>query len=72
MTVFWGMLPNANVSHAKQALQQQAQTWTQTGVSFQIRFGLSSAFNTHGKAVHTIYLQTTNQDSLTTYSIWNS
>ena len=48
-----------------------AQTWTQTGTSFQIQFNMASAFNTRGKGVYTIYLQTTSQNVLTTYSIWN-
>ena len=49
-----------------------AQTWTQTGTSFQIQFNIASAFNTRGKGVYTIYLQTTSQLLLTTYSLWNS
>lgn len=50
-----------------------AQTWVQTGKSFQIRFYLSQAFNAHGKGVYTLYLQTdpdVTEDFLTSYSFW--
>jgi len=49
-----------------------AQTWTQTDTSFQIQFNIASAFNTRGKGSYTIYLQTTSQTFLTTYSIWHN
>jgi len=50
-----------------------AQTWTQTGRTFQIKFDLSPAFNVHGKGVYTLYLQPDpkiTDDSLTSYSVW--
>jgi hypothetical protein len=50
-----------------------AQTWVQTSRTFQIRFNLSPAFNSHDKGVYTLYLQPdpdTTEDSLTSYSFW--
>jgi len=50
-----------------------AQTWSQTGRTFQIKFDLSPAFNVHGKGVYTLYLQPDpkiTDDSLTSYSVW--
>jgi hypothetical protein len=49
-----------------------ARTWTQTGQALQILFNLSSALNTHGKGVYTLYLQpsASTADALTSYSIW--
>lgn len=50
-----------------------AQTWSQTGSSFQIRFSLSKAFNAYGAGVYTLYLQpdpSSMRDPLTSYSAW--
>jgi len=53
-----------------QGITITAQTWIQSGSSFQIEFNLSPAFNMNGKGIYTLYLQSDNQDSLTSYSIW--
>jgi len=50
-----------------------AQTWVQTGKTFQIKFNLSPTFNVHGKGVYKLYLQPdpkATNDSLTSYSFW--
>jgi hypothetical protein len=55
-----------------------ASNWTQTGQNFQINFDLSQAFNTYGKGVYTLCLQSnlstsqTEDNSLTSYSVWTS
>lgn len=54
-----------------QGITITAQTWTQSSLAFQIRFSLSPAFNMNGKGIYTLYLQSNNQDSLTSYSIWH-
>jgi len=56
---------------SQQGITITAQTWVQSTLAFQIKFDLSQVFNAYGKGVYTIYLQTTTQDSLTTYSIWH-
>ena len=56
---------------SQQGITITAQTWVQSALAFQIEFDLSQVFNAYGKGVYTIYLQTTSQDSLTTYSIWH-
>lgn len=48
-----------------------AQTWVQSALTFQTKFDLSQIFNAYGKGVYTIYLQTSSQDFLTSYSIWH-
>jgi len=48
-----------------------ADTWSQSGLTFQVRFNPTPVFNTHGKGVYTLYLQSSGQASLTSYSIWN-
>ena len=55
---------------SQQGITITAQTWVQSALAFQIEFDLSQVFNAYGNGVYTIYLQTTTQDSLTTYSIW--
>jgi hypothetical protein len=57
---------------SQQGITITAQTWVQSGLLFEIRFDLSPAFNAHGIGVYTIYLQTADQDSLTSYSIWHN
>jgi uncharacterized protein YkwD len=57
---------------SQQGITITAQTWVQSGLLFEIRFDLSPAFNAHGMGVYTIYLQTADQDSLTSYSIWHN
>ncbi len=56
---------------SQQGITITAQTWVQSGLTFQIEFDISQAFNLYGKGVYTIYLQTSSQDFLTTYSIWH-
>lgn len=56
---------------SQQGITITAQTWIQSALTFQIRFDLSQVFNVYGKGVYTIYLQTTRQDFLTSYSIWH-
>ncbi|MBS7631671.1 hypothetical protein KEJ47_08935 [Candidatus Bathyarchaeota archaeon] len=51
-----------------------AQTWTQSGGKFQIRFSLSQAFKLHNEGVYTLCMLSnpeTGGDFLTTYSIWH-
>jgi len=67
---FTGMALPPNYQ-SQQGITITAQTWVQSALAFQIRFDLSQVFNAYGKGVYTIYLQTTSQDSLTTYSIWH-
>lgn len=57
---------------SQQGITITAQTWVQSGLLFEVRFDLSPAFNAHGIGVYTIYLQTADQDSLTSYSIWHN
>jgi uncharacterized protein YkwD len=66
---FTGMALPPNY-HSQQGITITAQTWIQSALAFQIKFDLSQVFNAYGKGVYTIYLQTTSQDSLTSYSIW--
>ncbi len=54
-----------------QGITITAQTWTQSGVAFQIGFDLTPAFNMDGGGIYTLYLQSSNQDSLTSCSIWH-
>jgi uncharacterized protein YkwD len=54
-----------------QGITITSQTWSQSGLTFHISFSLSQAFNAYGKGVYTIYLQSDNQQFLTTYSIWH-
>jgi len=46
-----------------------AETWAQTGRTFQIRFNLSPAFDSYG-GVYTLYLQPGPETTLTSYSFW--
>jgi uncharacterized protein YkwD len=56
---------------SQQGITITAQSWAQAGLTFQIEFDMSQAFNLYGKGVYTIYLQAGSQDFLTTYSIWH-
>lgn len=56
---------------SQQGITITAQTWVQSGLTFQIKFDLSQIFNAYGKGVYTMYLQTSSQDFLTSYSIWH-
>jgi uncharacterized protein YkwD len=67
---FTGMALPPNYQ-SQQGITITAQTWVQSALTFQIKFDLSQVFNAYGKGVYTIYLQTTSQDSLTSYSIWH-
>ncbi|MGB8779362.1 MAG: CAP domain-containing protein [Candidatus Bathyarchaeia archaeon] len=67
---FTGMALPPNYQ-SQQGITITAQTWVQSVLTFQIEFDLSQVFNTYGKGVYTLYLQTTSQDSLTSYSIWH-
>lgn len=46
-----------------------AKTWSQTGQDFQIDFDLSPAFAQFGKGVYTLYLTTTSNNYLTSFSV---
>jgi uncharacterized protein YkwD len=67
---FTGMALPPNYQ-SQQGITITAQTWIQSALTFQIEFDMSQVFNAYGKGVYTIYLQTTSQDSLTSYSIWH-
>jgi len=47
-----------------------AETWAQTGRTFQIRFNLSPAFDSYSEGVYTLYLQPDPETTLTSYSFW--
>jgi uncharacterized protein YkwD len=47
-----------------------ANTWSEAGQNFNIRFDMSPAFTQYGKGVYTLYLWT-DSNHLTTLSIWN-
>jgi uncharacterized protein YkwD len=48
-----------------------ANTWSEAGESFNIRFDMSDAFAQHGEGVYTLYLWTNSNQHLTTLSVWN-
>jgi len=54
-----------------------AKTWYQVDRTFEIRFSLAPAFNTYGKGVYTLCVQSnlentsTEDNSLTSYSYWH-
>lgn len=48
-----------------------ANTWSEAGQDFSIRFDMSTAFAQCGKGVYTLYLWTDSDEYLTTLSIWN-
>ncbi len=48
-----------------------ADTWSVTGQSFNINFGMSSVFAQYGRGVYTLYLWTDSDEYLTSLSVWN-
>jgi len=48
-----------------------ADTWSEAGQNFNIRFDMSTAFAQYGRGVYTLYLWTDSNNHLTTLSIWN-
>ncbi len=52
-----------------QGITITAQTWNQTGQEFELKFDLALAFVQEGKGAYTLYLWTSNDNYLTTYSI---
>jgi uncharacterized protein YkwD/ribosomal protein L37AE/L43A len=48
-----------------------ANTWSEAGQNFNIRFDMSTAFAQYGKGVYTLYLWTNSDEYLTSFSIWN-
>jgi len=72
MGTFVGMVVPSGYE-SQEGITITAQTWVQTGRTFQIRFNLSLAFNSHGEGVYTLCLQSDpdiTEDSLTNYSFW--
>lgn len=55
-----------------------ANTWHQSGQHFEVKFNLSGAFDTNGRGVYTLCLQSnlentdTEDNSLSNYSVWHS
>jgi len=56
---------------ATEGITITASTWSQTGQAFAVVFNISPAFTQHGNGVYTLYLTTSSESFLTTYSIWN-
>jgi len=48
-----------------------ADTWSEAGQNFDIRFDMSDAFAQNGEGVYTLYLWTESNNQLTSLSIWN-
>jgi uncharacterized protein YkwD len=48
-----------------------ANTWSEAGQNFNVRFDMSTAFAQYGKGVYTLYLWTDSSNHLTSLSIWN-
>jgi uncharacterized protein YkwD len=48
-----------------------ANTWSEAGQNFNIRFDMSTAFAQYGKGVYTLYLWTESNNHLTSLSVWN-
>ncbi len=48
-----------------------ANTWSEAGQNFNIRFDMSTAFVQYGMGVYTLYLWTDSNNYLTSLSIWN-
>lgn len=56
---------------ATEGITITASTWSQTSQTFTVVFNISPAFTQHGNGVYTLYLTTSSESFLTTYSIWN-
>jgi uncharacterized protein YkwD len=72
MGTFLGMVVPSGYE-SPEGITITAQTWIQSGTTFEMRFNLSPVFDTHGEGVYTLYLQpdpSTSQDSLTSFSFW--
>ncbi len=59
--------------HSAQGLTLTASTWIQNETTFQIKFDLSPATQTHGQGVYTLYLQWNQnpENAVLSYSWWN-
>jgi hypothetical protein len=55
----------------KEGILIVANTLSEAGQNFNLRFDMSPAFAQYGKGVYTLYLWTDSDDCLTSLSIWN-